>query len=171
MHKPAPHEYGPYYETYVGLISPGENILRSLEQEFHHQAALLDSLSKEKQLYAYADGKWTIREVVGHLADTERIMSYRALCLSRGDKTPLPGFDQDPYVETGRFNRRTMKDLLAEWTAIRHASLMLGTSLSGDMASEMGTASGLNLTARGALGIILGHARHHMAVLKERYEV
>ena len=166
-----PHakEYAQYYHTYVITLSPKENVVEALESQFQDSLGLLSSLDAEKQLYRYAEGKWSIREVVGHMIDTEKVMAYRAMRIARGDTTPLPGFEQDDYIATGEFDKRSMEDLLGEWQAVRQASIAFVKSLSPEAAVRMGTASGHPVSARAIIYIIAGHERHHMRILRERY--
>lgn len=166
---PAPSEYAPYYHTYVGKISPDTDLAELLRSEFEKTHALLSSLSEEKQLYRYAPGKWSIREMVGHMVDTERVMAYRAMRVARGDKTPIPGFDQDDYIPEGDFDARPMASMLAEWRGLREATIAFTESLGKEASVFMGTASDNPVTPRALLYIIAGHELHHMGVLQERY--
>ena len=166
---PQAKEYGQHYHTYVITVNPEENIVEALESQFQDSLGLLSSLDEEKQLYRYAPGKWSIREMVGHMIDTEKVMAYRAMRIARGDTTHLPGFEQDDYIATGEFDKRSMQDLLGEWSAVRQASVAFVKSLSIEAAARMGTASNTPVSARAIIYIIAGHERHHMRILRERY--
>lgn len=166
--KPLPHEYAqsPYTSRYIDLITETDP-LAVLRQKPTRQ--LLHPLTEDQSRYRYAEGKWSIRELLGHLTDTERIFSYRALCFARGDKQPLPGFDENLYVEHAHFDQRTLADLLAEYAAVREATLLLFGNFDEDALSVMGNANGNDLSVRAILYMITGHERHHLTILKERY--
>jgi hypothetical protein len=165
---PAEGEYAPFYAGYVALASKGD-LLRGLEAQVHEVSGLLRGLSEEEAMFRYAPGKWSVKEVAGHLADTERIMAYRALRIARGDTTPLPGFDENAFVATAGFDARPLPSLVEEWETVRRASLLLLRGFDGEAAGRAGTASGAPITARALAYIIAGHVAHHLEILRTRY--
>ena len=132
---------------------------------------MLGTLSEARALHRYAPGKWSVKEVLGHLCDTERIYAYRALRFARNDATPLPGFEEDDYVPAGRFDARPLRDLLDEWQAVRSATLALYRGLDGDALLRRGVANGNLISVRAMAWLAAGHALHHLGVLRERYGV
>ncbi len=166
--RPNANEYNPYYETYVGKVGEGP-ILSLLSQQGVAIAAFFQNLPADRWDYSYADGKWTIKEMLLHIIDTERIFIYRALRVGRKDSTPLPGFDQDPYVIASGANSRTAESLMAEYEAVRAASLQLFNHLPADAWEQMGTASDSPITPLALAYIIAGHELHHIKIIKERY--
>src|SRR5262245_28188406 len=134
-------------------------------------ATMLRGLSETDAMYRYARGKWSIKEVVGHLADTERILAYRALCIARGDTTPLPGFDETAYVPVAKFDARSLADLVGELRTVRTATLALLRTFDGDAWRRRGTASGKPVSVRALAFTIPGHERHHLDILRTRYGV
>src|SRR6185369_4892781 len=168
MLKPETSEYNPYYEKYISLIEEGE-LLNALERQPSELRSLLNGLDEEKGKYAYADGKWSIKEVLSHLIDGERIFSYRVLRISRGDETPIEGFEQDGYIENSHANERSFEDLLEELSLQRNANLRMLKNLREDGWKGRGTASQSPVSVR-ALGFIMaGHVRHHINILKAQY--
>lgn len=168
LERPDPTEYAPYYSRYVAHVPEGD-ILELLAAQITDTTALLRSAGEALAGHRYAPGKWSVREMVGHLSDTERIMAYRALRIARADTTPLPGFEQDDYVATARFEARTLSDLIAEFESVRAATLSLCRSLDDTALRRRGIASGFDVSARALVFIIAGHERHHMSVLRSRY--
>lgn len=166
--RPTPEEYAPLYETYVRLVPAGD-LLDTLAREHERTLGLLAEVDEERALYRYEEGKWSLKEVVGHLADTERIFAYRALTFARRDANPLPGMDQDPYVEAAGFDRRSWESLVGEWRLERQANLLLFGSFDGETLDRRGNASGFGVSVRALLYIIAGHELHHRRVLEERY--
>jgi len=168
MLKPETSEYNPYYEKYISLIEEGE-LLNALERQPSELRSLLNGLDEEKGKYAYADGKWSIKEVLSHLIDGERIFGYRVLRISRGDETPIEGFEQDGYIENSHANERSFDDLLEELSLQRNANLRMLKNLRDDGWKRLGTASQSPVSVR-ALGFIMaGHVRHHINILKAQY--
>jgi hypothetical protein len=165
--RPAPEEYGQYFGRYVDLVPHGDVALR-LETQLGDTLALVQA-APEAADRAYAPGKWTVKEVLGHLADVERVLSYRALRMARGDATPLPGFDEDAYVAAADFGARPLVEVAAELAAVRAATLALLRGLPAAGWTRRGTANGLETTARGVIWTIAGHELHHRRVLVERY--
>ncbi len=166
--KPEQGDYAPYYENYVNLVE-GEDILKILNDQSKVTQDVLNSFSEHKGNYRYADGKWTVKEVVGHLLDTERVFAYRALCIARAEKKSLPGFDQDDYVTAGNFNHRELFELNYEFRLLRESNLLLFRSFTPEMLKMRGFANETSITVLAILFIIAGHEKHHMKVLKEKY--
>src|SRR2546427_4524529 len=165
---PEPSEYVPYYETYLSKVPKG-NLLTLIEDQRRETQQLLSGLSEAKALHRYAPGKWSIKEVVGHLMDTERVFCYRALAFGRADANPLPGFDEKAWVPPGRFDARPLKDLAAELDAVRRATIALFSGLDADALERRGTANSNPITVRALAWIIVGHERHHVGIVRERY--
>jgi len=166
--RPRPGEYSPYFDRYLGPLPDGD-VLALLRTQGEQTAALLLAAPPALGAHRYAPGKWSVREVLGHIIDTERVFTYRALRFSRGDATPLPGFEQDDYVENGGFGDRAVPDLVKEFQAVREASLALFAGMSEEMLGRRGIASGAELTVRAIPWIMAGHERHHVRILEERY--
>lgn len=164
---PAAGEHAPFYARYVALVGPDP--LAALEAQARSTAALLAATPEEKGAHRYAEGKWSVKEVVGHLADSERVFAYRALRIGRADTTDLPGFDENTYVPAGRFDRRTLADLAAEFATVRAASLSLVRSFDEGAIARRGSANGAPVTVRALVAIIAGHEAHHVGLLRERY--
>lgn len=165
---PGTDEYVPHYGTYVSKVTEPDVTAALLSQK-KSTAALLAGLSETQAAYRYAPGKWTLREVIGHLSDAERIFSYRLLRIARGDLTPLPGFDENTYVPAGNFERRTLASVAAEFASVRDTTLSLIDGLTPEALALKGTASDKPVTARALVFIIAGHEKHHIGVIKERY--
>jgi len=166
--RPEPSEYVPYYETYISKVPKGD-LLQALEDQRRETQQLLAGLSDTKALHRYAPGKWSIKEVVGHLMDSERVFCYRALRFARGDGQPLPGFDEKAWVPAGQFDARSLQDLAAELDAVRRATIAFLASLDPGALVRRGTANNNPITVRALAWIIAGHERHHVAILRERY--
>lgn len=166
--RPEPGDYASYYENYIKLVQ-GDDILKILNAQSKKTQDILNSFSEHRGNYRYSDGKWTIKEVVGHLLDTERVFAYRALCIARGEKKTLPGFDQDDYVSEGNFNRRELFDLNYEFRLLRESNLLLFRSFTTEMLKLKGFANESSVTVLAILFIIAGHEKHHMNVLREKY--
>lgn len=166
--RPQSDEYAPFYEKYVSLI-PGGDIIGTLEAQRVQMAQLLGARSEREGNFRYAPDKWTVKEVVGHVCDAERIFSYRLLRIARGDVTPLSGFEQNDYIATGAFGERTLADLAAELAAVRSATIALVESLPSDAWIRRGTASNNSVSARALAYIIAGHELHHKKILEEKY--
>lgn len=166
--KPSPGDYSPYYENYIKLID-GDDILKILNEQSKKTQDILNSFSEHRGNFRYADGKWTVKEVVGHLLDTERVFAYRALCIARGEKKTLPGFDQNDYVSEGNFNRRELFDLNYEFRLLRESNLLLFRSFTPEMLKLKGFANESSISVLAILFIIAGHEKHHMNVLREKY--
>lgn len=161
-------EYNPYYQTYIN--KSGElNLMDGLQANLGSIISFLKSIPEEKLEYRYDKGKWTVKEIIQHLMDTERIFAYRTLRIARQDATGLPGFDQDEYVLTSNANTRTLEQLLDEYSALRHSTIHLFASLSEKDLMRLGTASNSPISPRAMGFIIIGHENHHCDVIKQRY--
>lgn len=168
--RPQPEEYGDFYQGYIDLITE-PNILEVLIQQAQHTYTLIQQLQPEEADYRYEEGKWSVKEVIGHLVDTERIMAYRALCISRGETASLPGYDHDAYVENGHFDERTLQSLSTEYDALRNSNISLFNSFDQEQTLRRGTANGLSVSVRALAYIIAGHERHHLKSLEEKYGI
>lgn len=166
--RPGTAEYAPYHEQYVSLVPDGD-IRTILSTQLPDTLALLWTVPASKAVSTYAPGKWSIKEVIGHLVDTERIMAYRALCIARADQTPLPGFEQDDYVAQANFNARALPDLITEWERVRWSTVTLFTPWSDTEWLRQGTANNCAVSARALAYIIAGHELHHRDHLRTRY--
>jgi uncharacterized damage-inducible protein DinB len=166
--KPDPSEFDPFYNTYVSRV-PNGDIIDILAEEGERTAALFQSIDESKASFRYAEGKWSLADVVGHVVDTERLLSYRALRIARGDQSPMPGMEQDDWVAGTNFERRGLTSLAKEFLALRASNIALFSSLTDDELGRTGTASGCEFTVRALLYIVAGHAIHHAGILKERY--
>ena len=161
-------DYNPFYQTYVDVLGDVE-LFDILQRQLKNFPQFLESLPDEKLNYAYAEGKWTIVEALVHILDTERVFQYRVLRFMRGDKTPLPGFDQDLYVSNLNAERRTKESIIEEYKAIRRSTIALFSNMNGKALYNKGIASD-SLMSVAALGfIICGHQKHHRNVIRERY--
>src|SRR5467141_3185903 len=166
--RPAEGEYAPYAEKYVSLIT-GTDILETLDAQLKQTTTLFSGRSERDGDFRYAPDKWTVKEVVGHIADTERIFTYRALRFARGDQTPLAGFEQDDYVRSAAFGERTLAGLAEEFGAVRSASIGLFRSFKEDVWPRRGLANQKEVTVRALAFITAGHQIHHRIILEERY--
>jgi hypothetical protein len=165
--RPQTGEYAPYYDRYISLLGP-DDILAVLERQAPETVSLLKSAGAKAD-FRYAPGKWSVKELLGHVNDTERIMAYRALRIARGDKTPIEGFEQDDYVRDGNFGQRTLADLIGEFMDIRKATLSLFRSLDAEAVARRGIANKNEISTRALAYIIAGHELHHRRVLQEKY--
>lgn len=168
MNRPEKNEYNPYYETYVSLV-PETEIVSVLDNQQAELLEIFREITEEKGSHAYAEGKWTIKELLGHLIDGERIFGYRALRISRSDATPIEGFEQDGYIENSNFRNTKLSDLLDELLYLRKANVIFFQNLSDDAWTKMGAASDSPVSVRALAYIMTGHIRHHIRILRERY--
>lgn len=166
--RPEENDYAPYYKQYVDLIE-GEDILLVLDKQLYSCIEFFKGIPEEKQNFSYAPGKWTIKELISHLNDVERIYGYRALRVSRNDKTPLAGYDQDLYVKDEYIKNRSYEELLSEWELLRKANTALFKSFSEEMLTRRGTANNYEITTLAILFALTGHLEHHLRVIKDRY--
>ena len=170
MNRPEKEEYAEYYETYISLVEEID-IVSALENQIDELNNLFSAISEEKADFRYAEGKWSIKELLGHLTDGERFFSYRALRISRADKTPMEGFEQDGYIENSNFNSMKLSDLLAEFSHLREANLIFFKNLTDEAWLRTGTASDMPFSVRALAYISVGHIRHHADILRQRYLV
>ena len=168
MKRPEPTEHAEFYANYISKV-PGTDVLGVLEHERHKMLQLFRGRNEKEGDFRYGPGKWTIKEVLGHITDTERIFTYRALRFARGDKTPLPGFEQDDYVRDGAFSERSLADLAEEFGAVRSASIALYRSFPEAAWERRGEANEKEVTVRALAFITAGHQMHHRIILEERY--
>lgn len=166
--RPTPAECGPYYAGYFPRVPDGD-LAETLAAQGEEHARLFDGLAPERHDHRYAPGKWSVKELLGHLIDTEWVFAYRSLRFARGDVTPLAGMDQDVFVAGGRFGRRSLSSMVGEYRALRAATVALLSGLDGQALAAPGTASGMPFTVRSLFWFVAGHERHHVAVLRERY--
>lgn len=164
--RPTPNEYAEYYADYVSRV-PEDNIVAALEASTRYTTEVLESFTEEQAERLHGTTKWTLKETLGHLCDGERIFSYRALRIGRGDKTPLPGFEQDDFVASANSNDRSWQDLISEYSALRKATIALARSLSSQAMQNMGTASTYPVSARALFYITVGHERRHVELIKK----
>jgi hypothetical protein len=165
---PEPSEYAPYYGKYVTLV-PGADAVAALEDQPRETLALLSTLSEEQGDYRYAPDKWSIKEMLGHVIDGERVFAYRALRFARKDGTPLASFEQDDYVRASNCGDRRLADLIEEFVAVRRATVWLFRTLSPEAWMRRGVASDNPVSVRAVAYIIAGHELHHRRILKEKY--
>jgi hypothetical protein len=145
------------------------DILAVLRSELDDLDVLLEGLPADKETYAYEEGKWTIRQVIGHLIDGERVFGYRAFCIARGEKQNLPGFEQDDYLQTSPYNDIYLEDLLSELRLVRLSNIAMFRALDEEAWNRVGIANNNEVTVRAIAFIMAGHVRHHMNVLREKY--
>jgi hypothetical protein len=166
--RPAAAEYAHFHASYVAMVPEGD-VLALLKKQGGETLRLLGRLGEKKSKHRYAPGKWSIREVVGHLIDAERVFTYRALTFARGDKGPLPGFDENGWASASNAERRTLKSLCQEMQSLRETTLALFKGFGPEELARTGVASGQAMSVRGLLYVTTGHERHHVKILKERY--
>jgi hypothetical protein len=165
---PTSQEFAPYYGKYISLVQGGD-ILAVLESQLRDFPDFLRSLSEQDAAFRYEPGKWSIKEVLGHVIDAERIFAYRALRIARHDKTPIEGFEQDDYIRYAPFPRCRFAALIEEFAYVRQANLILFRSLDEDAWGQSGTASGNPVTVRALAYIIAGHVLHHRNIIQQKY--
>jgi uncharacterized damage-inducible protein DinB len=158
-----------FYQRYINLVPDDGNLLIHLEDIFSETEELVGPLSEEKMNYRYAPEKWTIKDMLVHMSDTERIFVYRALRFSRGDKTELPGFDEGLFAEHAGANEREKEDIVREYSLVRESSIAFVESLSDDALNRTGSANGYPVSVRLLVNLIYGHQKHHLNILRERY--
>jgi len=166
---PAPEEYAAFYADYVQRAARRSDIYRSLSDQIIELHAALDSLSDSQACFKPGPNEWSIKEVMGHLNDVERVFAYRLVRGSRGDATPLPGFEQGCYVRAAEFDRYSLADLLSEFECLRRANILAIQHMTDESIDRRGTASGYTVSARALIYMMVGHVDHHMASLQEKY--
>jgi len=166
--RPQPDEYNPYYERYTSLVESSD-IRPTIERQGQEMVALLSGITQERGGFRYAPDKWSIKELLGHVIDTERIFAYRALRIARGDPTPMAGFEQDDYIRNGPFEKCTLAGLTQEFETVRRSTVLLFGHLQDEAWMRRGVANGNEITVRAIAWIIAGHELHHRTVLEEKY--
>ncbi len=166
--RPQVSEYGDFYAAYVDEVPEGD-VLELLAQQGKELVELLSSLDDEQARFRYAEGKWSIKQIAGHLADAERIFVCRAVCFARGETASLPGFDENQYVAAAAFDRRSLASLGTELEHLRGSTIAFFEELSADELIRSGVANGVSCSVRASAFLIAGHERHHLRVLRERY--
>jgi uncharacterized damage-inducible protein DinB len=169
--KPAATEFAPLFARYIARVGDDVDPRQELSAQRSRVMARLSRLSEQRAEFRYASDKWSIKEVVGHLSDCERVFAYRLLTIARGDTAPLPGFDENDYARAAHSHQRPFNDLVDEWAVVRDGTLTLSRSLAESDWTMQGTANGAPTSARALLYVILGHTEHHLNVLAERYTV
>lgn len=170
MRRPNPGEYSPGFARYVDLV-PEEDIVSAMERQSSEMQKVLSGIDDVRAAHRYADEKWTVREVIGHIIDTERILSYRGLCIARGEQQPLPGFDENDYNRHAGYESWKIGDVAEEYALVRRSNIVLYKNLSAEAWERIGSAAGHPLSVLATAFVIVGHERHHLRVLKERYGV
>jgi hypothetical protein len=168
MQRPNKNDYSANQETYIKAVE-GDNILIVLEDQLNTVPEFLASIPENKGEYAYADGKWTVKQVIEHIIDSERVFAFRALCIARGEKQTLPGFEQDDYVNEAHSNQRKIAELAVEFRKVREANLSLFKSFNEEVINKRGNVYDYQITINAILYSIAGHLNHHLNILKERY--
>ena len=167
--KPQPGEYPPYASMYLDLLPDDDRLMEHLRDNLRTAITLASSVPEERLLHRYAPGKWTIKEVLVHLVDDERIYAYRAMCFARGETTPLPGFEQDDYTAASGANARSLHSILIEYAAVRHATLAFFDGVDEAALTRTGVANGNRASVRALGWHIAGHEMHHLKLLREHY--
>jgi DinB superfamily len=166
--RPEPNEYAPFHETYISKVQ-SQDILATLDEQRRQMLLLLSGRDESDGDIRYAPGKWSVKEVLGHIADGERILSYRALAIARGETNPLPGYDENSYVANAPFSRHPLPDLIEDYTAVRRATLSLFRNLDEEAWMRRGKANNNQVSVRALAYIIAGHELHHRRMLEEKY--
>jgi hypothetical protein len=170
IERPKADEHSPYFSRYIDRVPEG-NLVALLETQLADTLALLRRVPRDREDFAYADGKWTVKEVVGHLSDCERVFAYRALSIARKDPTELASFDENAWVANANFGRLGLADLVDEFNSVRQSTLRLAKNLSAEELARRGVANGNPASVRALFYIIAGHERHHVGLLRERYQL
>jgi hypothetical protein len=168
LNRPSNEEYNDYYGRYVDMVPEG-HVEEFLARQLEETRRFLTSIAEDRGDYRYGPDKWTVKEVIGHIADTERVMSYRLLRIARGDQTPLPGFNQDDFVQAASVQSCTLSACIEDYAAVRRATLTLMNGLSEEAWTRTGSASNSGVSARALAYIIAGHELHHLKVLRDKY--
>jgi DinB superfamily len=172
MQKPSGNEYpqNKYFSYYIEQVDY-QNVIEALTVNKDVVIDLFKNMSEEQKNFRYEVGKWSPYEILGHLTDTERIFGYRALCIARGEKKPLPGFDENEYADAARFSEVSFESLLEQYRLVREGSLALFKTFTDEVASQVGNANGNPVSAKALIWMIAGHEIHHLRVLKEKYKL
>ena len=168
MARPNREDYSGFNETYVSLV-PEEDIIQAFRESVKSTDEFLKSIPKEKYEYYYAPGKWTIKQMLQHVIDAERVFAYRALCIARGEKQNLPGFDENQYAAAADGNQRDFSDLVEEFRTVRNSNIMMFEKFTPEMMNGRGLSNNNSITVLSLGYIIVGHWRHHQRILRERY--
>lgn len=168
--KPQQGDYSPYFDKYISLVE-GENILTILENNCKSTQAFLQSIPEEKGNYAYTEGKWSVKQVIVHLTDTERVFGYRALTIARGDTTPLPGYDENKWADNSVHEKLTLAEVVEDFLSVRRSTFHLIKSFDDAMLSRKGIANNNTVSVIALLFVLAGHELHHVRVLKEKYNL
>jgi len=166
--RPQQGDYAEFYDSYINLVE-GDDIVKVLEKQLQTSEKFYSSITEEQSNYSYANGKWTVKEVIRHVIDTERIMAYRALAFARGEKQSLPGYEQDDYIANSNTAERRIEDLLSEYRTLRASNIVLFKSFVEKELIRKGTAAGSKVSVLSLAFIIAGHELHHINVFKEKY--
>ena len=162
------NEYAPYYQPYVELVPEGD-LIQLLSEQMEQTIAALEKITDTQAEFRYAEGKWSIKEVIGHMIDTERIMAYRLLAIARGERRNLPGFNEEEYVQQASFTKQTVEELLQNLSIVRQSTIVLLKSLCSEEWLRRGSANDCDITVRALAVIIAGHELHHRNIISERY--
>lgn len=168
MKRPNPSEYPEYYKSYVNEVKT-DNIIKELSDQVISIQAIISEIPEDKENYAYAKGKWTIKEVLGHIIDAERVFGYRAMRFARKDKTALSGFDENLFVANANFKKQTLYALAHEFAIVREANLAMFKNFTEEALNQVGNANGKDVSVRAILFMIAGHATHHLNIIKTKY--
>lgn len=169
--RPTPNQYAPSYGGYVGEVPDGQDLFALLERQAAETVSLLRGVSEERSRFRYASGKWSVREVLGHISDAERVFTYRALRFARGDATPLAPFDENAWGAHTNADDRPLAEHIAEFQALRAATVAMFRGFRPEWFARTGTASGHTVSVAALLYVTIGHERHHVKILRERYGV
>lgn len=168
MPRPTPSDYPAFYDTYVRLV-PEQELIPALEKSLEELRSDLARIPEDARDHAYAEGKWTVRRMIQHALDTERVFAYRALCFARGERQPLPGFDENAYADKASVHHRPMEEMKEEFTTLRRSHLAMFKGFTPEMLDSTGTADGKPVTVLAIGYMMIGHWRHHAGILRERY--
>jgi hypothetical protein len=166
---PKSQEYAPYYSDYIQRAAQRDDVFGALSRQIDELHAALDALTDTQARFKPGPQEWSIKEVIGHLNDVERVFSYRLLRISRNDATPLPGFEQEDFVRESRFDHAPLNDLVCEMEYLRRANILMIQNMTEEALHRHGTASGMTVSARALIFMIVGHVDHHVASLQEKY--
>lgn len=169
IQKPIPGEYPVYYENHFALVDMHRNVLDQMHEDAERFGKLITLIPEEKWHYAYAPGKWSVLSVIQHTIDTERIMTYRAMCFARGEKLSLPGFDENAYAAAADMQHKSTLMLSLEWLSVRQATLSFYLGISAEEGKRVGNGNNNAVSVNAIAYVTLGHARHHFKILHERY--
>ncbi len=167
--RPESSEYHEFYETYVSKVDAAGGVLEQLEAQIAETLSMLADLDEERARHRYQPDKWSVKEMLGHLIDAERVFGYRAMCIARGERASLPGMEADDYVAGARFDDRALASLLEEFEHLRRATIAFFASLDNDELQRVGVANQVEVSVGALVFIIAGHHAHHLGVLRERY--